>query len=113
MIGGGALLVEGLTFGSVDEALQDDGTILNSGEGAGGDGEVVADEVEFRELGLACEIGLVGIGDADFASVDGEEFGGGFFWHVRRLAGGGSAEQVGGSVEAGSVLVDESSLIPG
>ena len=95
MVGRGALLVEGLAFGSVDETLQDDGTILDSGEGSWGDGEVVADQVEFRELGLAREVGLVGIRDADFASVDGEEFGGGFFRHVRRLAGGGSREQVG------------------
>lgn len=93
MIRRGALLIEGLAFGSVDEALQDDGAILNSGEGSGGDGKVVADEVEFRELDVAREIGLVGIRDADFASVDGEEFGGGFFWHVSRLAGGGSGSK--------------------
>ena len=95
MVRGGALLIQGFAFGSVDEALEDDGAILNAGEGSGGYGEVVADEVEFRELRGAREVGLVGIRDADFVSIDGEKFGGGFFCHMSRLAGGGSGEQVG------------------
>ena len=78
---GGAFLVEGLAFGSVDEALEDDRAIADAGEGSRGDGEVVADEVEFGELGLAREIRLVGIGDADFASLDRKQFGGWFFGH--------------------------------
>jgi hypothetical protein len=49
-IGGSALLVEGLGFGSVDEALEDDGAVAMPLQRAGRDGEEVADEVELGEL---------------------------------------------------------------
>ena len=81
-------MVEGLGFGSVDEALEDDGAIADAVEGSGGDGEVVADEVELGELGLAGEVELGWVSDADFVAVDGEEFGlffGGFSLHTGRL----------------------------
>ena len=84
-IGGGALLVEGFGLsafkaGSVDEALEDDGTVANALEGSGCDGEVVADEVELGELGFAGEVELLGVRDADGVVVDLEEFGGVVFW---------------------------------
>ena len=47
--------------------------------------EVVADEVEFRELRLLRKVQLVGVRDADLASVDREHFGGVFFSHKNRL----------------------------
>ena len=80
---GGALLVEGLGLrgleaGAVDEALENDGAVLNSLKRAGRDGEVVADEVELGEFYVAGEVELGGVGDADFVPVDGEEFGVGF-----------------------------------
>ena len=81
-------MVEGFGFGSVDEALEDDGAVADAVEGSGGDGEVVADEVELGELDLFGEVELVGVGDADFVAVDGEEFGlffGGFSLHTGRL----------------------------
>ena len=85
MVGWGALLVEGLGFGSVDEALEDDGTVSDSVQCAGRDGEVVADEVELRELGLFGEIELAGVGHADFVTVDREEFDVFGFFHGFRL----------------------------
>jgi hypothetical protein len=81
VIGGGTLLIEGFAFGPVDETLEDERTILDSGERAGGDGEIVADEVEFGELGLTREIRLVGVGYADFAPLDGKQLGGWIFGH--------------------------------
>ena len=85
MVGRGALLVEGLGFGAVDEALEDDGTVADSVQCAGRDGEVVADEVELRELGLFGEVELAGVGDADFVPVDGEQLDVFGFFHVLRL----------------------------
>ena len=63
-------MVEGFGFGAVDEALEDDGAIDDGGEGAGGDREVIADEVDFGEVGFAGEVGLIGMGDADLAAFD-------------------------------------------
>ena len=45
-------------------------------EGAGSDGEVVADEVELGELDVAGEVEFFRVRDADGVVVDGEEFGG-------------------------------------
>ncbi len=70
MVGGSALLVEGFGFGSVDEALEDDGAVADAVQRAGRDREIVADEVELRELGLFGEIELAGVGYADFVIVD-------------------------------------------
>ena len=47
---GRALLIERLAFGAVDEALEHDRAIADSGERARRDREVVAHEVELREL---------------------------------------------------------------
>ena len=74
-------MVEGLGLaaleaGSVDEALEDDGAVADALEGSGGDGEVVADEVELCELGFAGEVEFFGVRDADGVVVDVEEFGG-------------------------------------
>src|SRR5438132_4752323 len=69
-IGGRALLIEGLTVGAVDEALENDGAILDSIEGGGSDGEIVAYEVELRELRLLRKVRLGGVRDLDLASID-------------------------------------------
>jgi len=53
MSGGCTLLIEGLAFSAIDEALKNDWPILNAREGPWSDGQVVAYEIEFRELGLA------------------------------------------------------------
>ena len=47
-VGRRALLVERFAFGAVHEAFENDGAIANSGESAGRDGKIVADEVELR-----------------------------------------------------------------
>ena len=56
-----ALLIKRLAFGAVDESLEDERTIADSGERARRDRQVVADEIEFRELGLLREVQLVRI----------------------------------------------------
>jgi hypothetical protein len=55
--------------------LRPDETIPDTGESARRDRQVIAHEIEFRELGLLGKIRLVGVGDADFASLDRQNFG--------------------------------------
>ena len=47
---GRALLIERLTFGAVNEALENHRTIPDSGQSARRDRQIIADEVEFRDL---------------------------------------------------------------
>ena len=47
-----ALLIEGLTFGAVDEALEHHGTVADSGQRARRDRQVVANQIELGELRL-------------------------------------------------------------
>ncbi len=47
VVGGGALLIKRLTLGSIDEALQHDGTVANPIQRARCDRQVVAHQVEF------------------------------------------------------------------
>ena len=56
-----ALLVERLALGAVDEALQHKRAIADSGERSGRYRQVVAHDIELRELHLAREVGLVRI----------------------------------------------------
>src|SRR5439155_5324506 len=60
----GALLKEGLAFGSVDEALEGHGASANATQRSLGDRQVIADQIE---LGVAAprEEDLVGIADRD------------------------------------------------
>jgi hypothetical protein len=62
VVGRGALLIEGGLFRAVDEAFQNDGAIADAGQRTGGDGEVVAYEVEFGDLGFAGKIELIDYG---------------------------------------------------
>ena len=50
---GRALLIKRLTFGTVNEPLENKGTILDSGEGTRRDRQIIAEYIEFRELRLA------------------------------------------------------------
>ena len=86
---GCALLVEGLCVGAVDEALEDDGPVLNAVECAGSDGEKVADQIDLAELNGFREVQLVGVRDANLVSVDGQQFGVVWFCHEERLSGCG------------------------
>ena len=70
---GGALLVEDLPFRAVDEALEHDGTVPNAAERSGRYRQVVADDVELRQLRLLREIGLARVGDAHLPAVDRED----------------------------------------
>jgi hypothetical protein len=49
---GSALLVEGLSFSAVHEALENDGTIFDPVEGSRSDGEVIADQIKLRDSHL-------------------------------------------------------------
>jgi hypothetical protein len=64
-----------LAFGTVDEALENQRTIPDSSESARGDRQIVADEIEFRELRLLRKIRLVGMGHTDLASLDRQNLG--------------------------------------
>ena len=66
-LGGRALLIKRLAFGAINESLENDRAILDPGESARRDGQVVADEIEFRELCLSGKIRLVRVCHADFA----------------------------------------------
>lgn len=72
MLGWSPLLVEGGSLGAVDKALEDEWAAGDATQGAGGDGEVVADEVELGEARLAGEVELPGMRDDDGLSVDGQ-----------------------------------------
>lgn len=71
-----ALLVKGGSLGAVDESLEDERAAGDSSECPGSDGEVVADEVELGEAGLAGKVELPGMGDDDGVSVDDQSLGG-------------------------------------
>src|SRR5262249_49761167 len=51
-LAGSALLVEGPAIGAVEDPLEQDRAMAKAAERARGDGRVVADEVELRELPL-------------------------------------------------------------
>ena len=64
-----ALLEERFAFGSVDEPLEHHGAAPHPDQGALGDAEVVADQVELGVPG-AREVDLVGVGDRHRAASD-------------------------------------------
>ncbi len=74
-LGGCALLIERLAFGAVDEALENQRTIPDSGESARRDRQVVAHEIEFRELRLPGKVRLVRVGYTNLASLDRQDLG--------------------------------------
>src|SRR6185312_12169297 len=69
-VGRGALLVKDLAVGSVNEALENDRPVANACQRARRYREVVADDIDLRELRGLREIGLGGMRDANFAPVD-------------------------------------------
>ncbi len=65
-LGGRALLIKRLALGAIDEALENDRTIPDSGQRARRDGQVVADKIEFRDTcsasrNTACRDALSGL----------------------------------------------------
>jgi len=76
-----AFLIERLTFGAIDVALEDKRTVPDTKERARRDRQVVAHQVKFRELGLSREIQLARVSNTDFASVDQEQLGSVFLPH--------------------------------
>src|SRR5579864_5612769 len=85
MIRGRALLIKSFTFGAIDETLENNWTILDSGECPGGERQVIVHQVELRELGLPGKIRFVRVRDPNLASIDFEEFERFFFRHQSRL----------------------------
>src|SRR5260370_28787110 len=82
---GRALLIKRLTFGAVNEPLENQGTIPDSTQSARRDRQIIAEDVKFRQLRLARKIELVRVRHADLASLDGEQLGGFFFPHKKSL----------------------------
>lgn len=80
-----ALLIERLTFGAIDVSLEDKRTIPDSGERARRDRQIVANQVQFRELCLLREIQLARVSNTDLASVDREQLGSVFLPHELSL----------------------------
>ena len=80
-MGGRAFLIEGLALGTVDEALENQRAIANSSESARGDGEIVAYEIKFGELGLLGKIRFIRMGYTDFATLDRQNLGFVVFHH--------------------------------
>ncbi len=70
----GPLLEECLTIGAIDEALEGHRAVADPDDGAIGDGEVVADEVELGDAGIG-EEQLAGVGDGDLVPVEGQGLG--------------------------------------
>jgi hypothetical protein len=65
----GALLIKGFSLSAVDEAFENNWTVVDSGERTRRNGKVVADEIEFGNSCLR-EIELIGMRDADFTPVN-------------------------------------------
>jgi len=80
-LAGRALLIKRLTFGAVNEPLENERTIANPGKSTRRDGQVVANDVEFREPSLPGKIGFVRVRHADLVSLDREQLGCFFFSH--------------------------------
>src|SRR5687767_15849672 len=70
---GRALLIEGLTLGAIDEALQHVRAVADSRDGSRSDGQIVLDHVQLGELDVAREIGFAWIAYADVAAIDREQ----------------------------------------
>ena len=68
------LLEECLTIGAIDEALEGHRSVADADDGAIGDGEVVANEVELGDAGIG-EEELAGVGDGDLVPVEGQGLG--------------------------------------
>ena len=77
-------MIKRLSFGAVDKTLENDRTILNSGNRTRSDGQIVAYEIEFRDSCLR-KIQLVGMRDTDFTSLKREHRAGRFICHSIRL----------------------------
>src|SRR6266404_1067005 len=81
---GCAFLIKRLGFGAVDEALENNRTIPDSSKSARRNRQIVAYEIEFRELRLFREIRLVRMGHRDFASLDRQNLRGDFLLHKKQ-----------------------------
>src|ERR1700722_10983354 len=66
-----ALLIEGLTFGAVDISLEDKRTVADSDQRARRDRQVVADQIQFRELRLFREVKFFRVANPDLVPIDG------------------------------------------
>jgi hypothetical protein len=78
-------LIEGLLFGAVHEAFEDDRAIANAAESARRNGEKVIDEVKLGDLGYFGEIEFGGVSDAQLVGINVESFNGFGVLHARLL----------------------------
>src|SRR5262249_24610007 len=73
---GSALLIERFALGAIHEALENDRAVLDSAQRPRRNRQIVANQIEFRELRLLGKVGLRGIGHPNLASPDREHFDG-------------------------------------
>src|SRR6185437_16392557 len=77
------LLIKSRGLGPVHEALENNRTVPNSSQRTRRNRQVITDEIEFRNARLR-EIKLVGMGDADFTSINREQLAGFRLHHGNR-----------------------------
>ena len=78
-------MIKGLTLGTVNETLENDRTIADSGERARRDRQVVPHEIEFRDSRLCRKIQFVRMSYADFMPCNREHLAGFLLVHKDRL----------------------------
>jgi len=74
-------LIEDLTFGSVNEALQNDRPVANACDSSGGHREVIADDIELRKFDFFREVRLVRMRYPHLPAFNRQEFDWFFFRH--------------------------------
>ena len=77
-------MIKRLSFGAVDETLENNWTILNSGNRARRNGQIGAYKIKLRDSCLR-KIQLVRIRDTEFTPLNREQLAGCFFYHPIRL----------------------------
>src|SRR5450755_592354 len=65
-----ALLIKGLLFGPIYEALENKGAIANSGESARCNGQIIANDIELRYLCPLRIVELSWMGHTNLATLD-------------------------------------------
>ena len=80
-----ALLIEGFSFGAIHEAFENNGAIPDSVERTGGDGKVIARQVQLGDSRLDGEVQLIGMGDLNLTPLHHKRLFSRFLAHEERL----------------------------
>src|SRR4029077_17802007 len=85
-LGWRAFLIKGFCLGAVDETLENNWTISDSGERAWRNGQIIAHKIEFRDARLRREVQFVGMCYLNITSLDRQYLAGCFFRHQTSLS---------------------------